>query len=290
MNDPQAGQSRLAGGVHGKEAVQRIGAHHIDGLFGQLDADLAQRFQITGQVRVPGQGMGPNLHLDPSLFIRPAQRAVGRGDDQRGDGAVLVKKSGDFQQLLGGAFPVQVVGEQGGAQWAAGFTSQAARGNDETGIFPGQVGVEIRIDHRVKALAIGGDFLRSVAKPPGLPFVVQQFGVGGIDDTIAAFAQPIAIIGIVIGHWEALLVEPAKLQKQRTGRQQTGGRHRSAVAGHGDVGQVAVIAAPGQFKGVVAQAVDAMYNPGMLNLAVLVTQQCAHRADARQLGMTDHAG
>ncbi len=72
MNDPQAGQLRLMGGVHRVKTVQRIGADNVDGLFGQLDANFAQRFQIAGQFGVSAQGMGPDLHLDPPLFIRPA--------------------------------------------------------------------------------------------------------------------------------------------------------------------------------------------------------------------------
>ncbi len=203
---------------------------------------------------------------------------------------MLAEKCGDLQQLLGRAFPVEIVGEQGGAQRAAGFARQTARGQGEAGIFPRQVRVEIGIDQGLESLAVGGDFLRPVAEAPGLSFVVQQLGVGGVDDAIAALAQPVAVIRIVVSHRKALFIESTHFQKQCAARQQAGGGHRNTVTGHGDIGQIAVIATTGEFKGVIAQAIDTLHDAGVLHLAILITQQRPRRTDARQLGMADQTG
>ena len=58
--------------------------------------------------------------------------------------------------------------------------------------------------------------------------MMQQLGIGGIDDTIAALAQPVAVIRVIVGHRETLFIESADLQKQHTACQQTGSGHCGA--------------------------------------------------------------
>src|SRR5262249_34833496 len=137
-----------------------------------------------------------------------------------------------------------------------------------------QVGAEVGIGTTAVRLPKRGKFAEiAVSESTCATLKMEEFGLAAVNASVAGVAQAIAIIRIVAGHGEAILIESSDAQEEFTGREHAGPCDRQAISCDTCEGHVAVIRGRQVPEGVICvSVVKSLHDPGMLKAPVRVQQ------------------
>lgn len=98
---------------------------------------------------------------------------------------------------------------------------------------------------------------------------MRQLRIGTVHASIPVIDQPIAIVDIVVGHTELLLIKPTEFEKAAAWSEETSGSDRGIITRHRGIGEIPMFRSGHQFESWTGEPmIESLHHPGMLNATV----------------------
>ena len=177
--------------------------------------------------------LGFHPDRDARLLVVAAQRALAGAEDFRTDRPRGVQPRHQLELDPRRTFPVQVVGHR---QQRDRPGIRADRDDGRLRPVRLVVGVVMRAEVWVDAIAVQlaerGELARIIALTPRQSLVMIQLGLRAVDAPVAGVPQAIAVVGVVVGDGEPVLVEAAELGEQLARSEHAGRGDRQGIPRH----------------------------------------------------------